>query len=82
MTETQCLKNPSKFTVSVHFGAQFTNRKSKNLLKTKIYAKTVSLGMPNNVSLRSQKNHRILVELSKKEILGEHKLSLNCHLGQ
>ena len=56
-----------KFTVLVHFGAQFTTRKPKKLLKTKIYAKTASLGIPNNVSPRSQKNHRILVELGKKK---------------
>ena len=47
-------------------------------LKTKIYAKTAPLGILNNVSPRSQKNHRILVELSKKK---KHKLCLNCHLG-
>ena len=56
-----------KFTVLVHFGAQFTTPKPKNLLKTKIYTKTASLGIPNNVSPRSQRNHRILVELSKKK---------------
>ena len=55
-----------KFTVLVHFGAQFTTPKPKKLLQTKIYTKTASLGIPNNVSPRSQKNHRILVELSKK----------------
>ena len=35
-----------KFTVLVHFGAQFTIRKPKKLLKTKIYAKSASLGIP------------------------------------
>ena len=71
-----------KFTVLVHFGAQFTTRKPKKLLKTKIYAKTASLGIPNNVSPRSQKNHKILAELSKKKIFFcVHKLGLNCHLG-
>ena len=33
-----------KFTVSVHFGAQFTARKPKILQKTKFSAKTVFLG--------------------------------------
>ena len=66
-----------KFTVLVHFGAQFTTRKPKKLLKTKIYAKTASLGIPNNVSPRSQKNHRILVKLSKKKTF----FGPNCPLG-
>ena len=57
----------SKFTVLVHFGAQFSTRKPKILLKTKISAKTTPLGISNNVSPRSQKNHRILVKLSKKK---------------
>ena len=56
-----------KFTVLVHFGTQFTTGKSKTLLKTKIFAKTSSLGISNNVSLRSQKSCRILVKLSKKK---------------
>ena len=50
-----------KFTVLVHFGAQFTARKPKILLKTRISAKTtyrpISLGISNNISLRSEKNH-------------------------
>ena len=50
--------------VSVHIGAQFTVGKPKILLKTKISAKSPSLGIINNVSARSQKNHRILVKLS------------------
>ena len=66
--------NHPKFTVLVHFGAEFTTRKPKKLLKTKIYAKTASLAIPNNASPTSQKNHRIFVELSKK------KLGLNCDL--
>ena len=52
-----------KVTVSVHIGAHFTTGKPKILLKAKISAKTASLGIINNVSLRSQKNHRILVKL-------------------
>ena len=55
-----------KFTVFVHFGDQFTNRKPKILLKPKISAKTASLGIVNNVSPRSQKNHRTLRKLSQK----------------
>ena len=41
--------------------------KTKNLLKTKISANTASLGISNKVSARSQKNHSILVKLSKKK---------------
>ena len=37
----------------------------KILLKTKSSGKTTSLGIWNNISPRSQKNHRILVKLSK-----------------
>ena len=57
-----------KFTVLVHFGTQFTARKTKILLKTTIFAKTTFLEMSNNVSPRSQKNQRVLVPLNKKEI--------------
>ena len=32
--------------------------------------KTASLGVPNNASPRSQKNHRTLVELSNKKFFG------------
>ena len=49
-----------KFTVLVHVGAQFTARKPKILLKTRISAtttyRTISLGISNNISLRSEKN--------------------------
>ena len=52
----------------VRFGAQFVAGKPKILLKSKISPKTASLGISNNVSARSQnKNHRILVKLSKKK---------------
>ena len=47
-------------------GVQFTARKPKTLLKTKISAKTTFLGISNNISPRSQEDHRILVKLSKK----------------
>ena len=57
-----------KFTVVVHFGTQFTARKTKILLKTTIFAKTTFLEMSNNVSPRSQKNQRVLVPLSKKKV--------------
>ena len=56
-----------KITVLVHFGAPFTAGKPKILLKIKISAKAASVGISNNVSPRSQKNHRILVKLSKKK---------------
>ena len=58
----------AKFTVLVHFGAQFTARKLKILLKTRISSKTtyrpISLGISNNVSLRPENNHIILVKSS------------------
>ena len=58
----------AKFTVLVHFGAQFTARKPKILLKTRISGKTtyrpISLAISNNVSLRSENNHIILVKSS------------------
>ena len=56
-----------KFTVLVLFRAQFTTGKPKILLKTKIITKTTSLGISNSVRSRTQKNHRILVILNKKE---------------
>ena len=63
-----------KFTVLVHFGAQFTARKQKILLKTRTCAKTTyrptPLGISINVSLRSQKNHVILTKVNKKIFLG------------
>ena len=46
----------TKFKVLVHFGVQFTAGKPKPLLKTKIFGTTASLGISNDVSLRSQKN--------------------------
>ena len=70
-----------KFTVLVHFRAQFTAGKPKNLLKIKISAKTASLGISNNANPRSLKNHLILVKLSKKKKFFGHKLGLNYHLG-
>ena len=66
-----------KFTVLVHFGVQFTTGKPKILLNIKIFAKTVSLVISNNLSLRLQKNHRILVQSSKKASFGL-KFGLNC----
>ena len=58
----------AKFTVLVHFGAQFTARKLKILLKTRISSKTtyrpIYLGISNNVSLRSENNPIILVKSS------------------
>ena len=68
------------FTVLVHFGAKFTARKTKKLLKTTTSAKTVSLGMINNVRPRSEKNQRILRKLSQKTFFGT-KLGLNCRHG-
>ena len=52
-----------KFTILTHFGTHFTGGKPKVLLKTKVFGKTASLGVSNNVSPRSQKNHRFLAKL-------------------
>ena len=63
--------------VLVHFGAPFTARKSKILLKTEVSAKTAFVGISNNVSPRSQKS-QFFVKLSKKTKKGpqiEPKLS-------
>ena len=62
-----------KFTVMFHFRAQFTNAKPKILLKAKLYGKTTSLGISNNVSPTSQKNYKILVKLSKKNFFWAQK---------
>ena len=67
-----------KFTVLVHSGAKLTAGKPKILLKTNISAKTASLGIINNVSVKSQKNLRILGNLSQKTFFGPT-LGLNCH---
>ena len=56
-----------------------TAGKPKILLKTKSSGKTISLGISNNIIARSQRNHRILVKLSKKN--WGPKLSLNCPYG-
>ena len=61
--------------VLVHFGAPFTARKSKILLKTEVSAKTAFVGISNNESPRSQKS-QFFVKLSKKKERGP-KLSLN-----
>ena len=54
-----------KFTVLVHFGAQFIAGKPRILLKTTISPKAASLGISNNLSPRSQRNHKIFAKLSK-----------------
>ena len=69
----------TKFTVLVHFGVQFTAGKPKTLLKTKISGKTAFLGISNDVSPRSQKNHKILAKLTKNKNVG-YKLGINYRL--
>ena len=66
------------------FGSPIYRQETKNISKTKVYAKTASLGISSNVSLKSQKNCRILVKLSKakKHFFGpKFKLCLNWPLG-
>ena len=58
-----------KCTVLVHFEAQFTVVKPKILPKTKISAKTEPLGIINNVSTNSQKNHIILAPMGLCQML-------------
>ena len=48
--------------------------------KTKIFAKTASFAIINNISPRSQKNHRILAKLSRKTFFG-FKLGLHYQHG-
>ena len=74
------LKIHRKFIVLFYFEAQFTTEKPKLLLKTKISAKTTSLGKSNSVRPRSQKNHRILVKLKKKKTSLGPNMGLNCPL--
>ena len=57
-----------KLTVLFHFWAHITLRKSQILSKTKIFPETTSLWISNNTSPRSQINHRILIQLIKKNI--------------
>ena len=57
-----------KLKVWVHFWAQFIPGKSKILPKTRIFPKTTSLQLSNNISTRSQINQRILIKLIKKSI--------------
>ena len=52
--------------------------KTKNI--TKNQKKPASLGISNDLSFRSQNNHRILVKLSKKNEFFWSKLGLNCPL--
>ena len=61
-----------KFTVLVQFGTQYTARKPNVL----------PLGVSDNISLRPQKNHIILVKLKKKKKLFRPKLGQTCLLGQ
>ena len=57
-----------KFIVLVYLWDWFTPGKRKILLKNKTFPKTISLGLSNNTSPRSQKNHRILIRLIKKNV--------------
>ena len=54
-----------KFSVLVHFWAQFTLRKMKILPKIKILPETASLGLSDDTSLKSQINRRILIKFIK-----------------
>ena len=56
-----------KFTVLVHFWAQFTLRKCKILPKSKVFPETTSLGLSNDTSPKSQINRRILTKIIKKK---------------
>ena len=69
----------TQLTVLVHLEVQFTTGKSKILLKTKIFAKAVSLVISNNVSPRPQKNHRILVKLSNINIFLNQIATMGLH---
>ena len=55
-----------KFTVLVHFWAQFTPGKMKILPKTKHFTETKSLGLSDDTSSKSQMNRRILIKFIKK----------------
>ena len=59
-----------KFTFLVHFWAQFTSRKMKIFPKPKIFPETISLGLSDETSPKSQTNRRILIKIIKKNHFG------------
>ena len=71
------MKNPSKFWVLAQmehtqsfgpFWGPIYHWKTKNIAKTQNFSKAVSFVISNNISSTPQKNHRILVKLSTKNI--------------
>ena len=70
----------SKFTVLVHFWAQFTPGKQKILPKTKIFPETTFLGLSNHTSPKSKINHKIFIKIIKKPIFWAQN-GLNCPQG-
>ena len=60
IVKVSCTDSTSKkWPFLIQFGTQFNTGKPKILFKTKIFAKTLSLGISNKVSARSQKeNHK------------------------
>ena len=68
-----------KITDLIHFRGQFASRKPKTLLKNQNFWKKYTLRNINNVSFRPQKNHILLLKLSKS-IFGP-KLGMNFPLG-
>ena len=74
-----------KFTVLHHFWALFNPGKSKILAKTKISSKYTSSGLPNKISSRTYKNHRILIKLIKNglnyPLALAQRVNTNSHIG-
>ena len=65
-----------KFSVLVHFWAQFTPKKRKILPKTKIFPKTTSIGISDYTSSKSQIDRRIGPKLPPgARSRGRHKFS-------
>ena len=62
------------------FWGRIYPEKTKLILKTKISAKTTSLGLSNNINLTSQKCHRIFLKVIRKPGF-EPKIRLNNSLG-
>ena len=59
-----------KFTILVHFGAQFTAGKPKIMLKTKFSARTTSLGISNNIKPEVPEKSQNSCKIKQKTLSG------------
>ena len=70
-----------KFTVIVHFGAKFTAKKPKILLKTNISGKTTFLGISKNVSHQVPEKPHDSCKVNQKHTIFGPNLDINCPPG-